>query len=98
MGEYPRLASFSVDTSSFCARILKMNPNPLENKMSHPDPLYDIDNSYDEDAYYDEDCYVEDDYYDDSMDGDFDSACVMQDSELMRTTVTMGRITDELHY
>jgi hypothetical protein len=74
MGEYPRLASFSVDTSSFCARILKMNPNPLENKMSHPDPLYDIDNSYDEDAYYDEDCYVEDDYYDDSMDGDFDSA------------------------
>ena len=74
MGEYPRLASFSVDTSSFCAKIVKMTPNPLENKMSHPDPLYDIDNSYDEDAYYDEDCYVEDDYYDDSMDGDFDSA------------------------
>ena len=25
-------------------------------------------------ANYEEECYVEDDYYDDSMDGDFDSA------------------------
>ena len=41
--------------------------------MSHPDPCYDPDNSYEDDemAYnYDD----HDDYYDDSMDGDFDSA------------------------
>ena len=42
--------------------------------MSHPDPLYDVDNAYDEDYYDDEECYIEEDYYDDSMDGDFDSA------------------------
>jgi len=88
MGDYPRLASFDLDTERFCARILKMNPNPLENKMSHPDPLYDMDNSYDNDEWIDIDDgmidvesfgemiedFHEDDYYDDSMDGDFDSA------------------------
>jgi hypothetical protein len=43
--------------------------------MSHPDPLYDPDNSYDddiEDTWYD-DIEDVDDRYDDSMDGDFDS-------------------------
>ena len=53
--------------------------------MSHPDPLYDEDNTYEEDVIYDDynDFYREDeieeddawdDSYDDSMDGDFDSA------------------------
>ena len=55
--------------------------------MSHPDPLYDADNSYEDDMNYDEDeCegeIVEDgDYdedecdrsdFDESMDGDFES-------------------------
>lgn len=58
--------------------------------MSHPDPLYDPDNSYNEDFdmdndtnyddyndFYDEDNSGEIDWYDegdDSMDGDHDSA------------------------
>jgi hypothetical protein len=59
--------------------------------MSHPDPLYDPDNSEDDDMNYDDhddfyqevedynDYYIEennvdDDDYDDSMDGDHDSA------------------------
>ena len=55
--------------------------------MSHPDPLYDPDNSEDDDMNYDfyqevedyNDYYIEensvdDDDYDDSMDGDHDSA------------------------
>jgi hypothetical protein len=53
--------------------------------MSHPDPLYDADNSNEDDVVYDDynDFYREDeieednvwdDSYDDSMDGDFDSA------------------------
>ena len=62
--------------------------------MSHPDPLYDPENSYEDDVVYDDynDFYGEamdyEDYnddveeevdvwdysYDDSMDGDFDSA------------------------
>lgn len=55
--------------------------------MSHPDPLYDPDNSYEDDMNYDDynDFYGDDisaedlengwnDSYDDSMDGDHDSA------------------------
>jgi hypothetical protein len=53
--------------------------------MSHPDPLYDPENSEDDDMYFNEPDendvpFVEylyddhDDFYDDSMDGDFDSA------------------------
>lgn len=53
--------------------------------MSHPDPLYDSDNSYEDDMNYDDyndfNEMVEDgaddfwyDDVDDSMDGDFDSA------------------------
>lgn len=59
--------------------------------MSHPDPLYDPENSYEDDMDYNyddhDDFYGEsadysdynddrdlDDSYDDSMDGDFDSA------------------------
>lgn len=49
--------------------------------MSHPDSLYDPDNSYEDDMNYDDynDFHemVEDsanDFYDDSMDGDHDSA------------------------
>jgi hypothetical protein len=55
--------------------------------MSHPDPCYDPDNSYEDDMnyddyndFYDEDISAEDlgngwnDSYDDSMDGDHDSA------------------------
>jgi hypothetical protein len=53
--------------------------------MSHPDPLYDPENSEDDDMYFSEPDesdvpFVEylyddhDDFYDDSMDGDFDSA------------------------
>jgi hypothetical protein len=56
--------------------------------MSHPDPLYDPDNAYEDDMNYDyyndfnemaeggadDDWEDWDDSYDDSMDGDFDSA------------------------
>ena len=49
--------------------------------MSHPDPLFDPDNSYEDDMNYDDyndfNEMVEDradDFYDDSMDGDHDSA------------------------
>ncbi len=55
--------------------------------MSHPDPLYDPDNSEDDDMdydfaqevedyndYYIEENSVDDDDYDDSMDGDHESA------------------------
>lgn len=47
--------------------------------MSHPDPCYDPDNSYEDDMNYDDhdDFYGEAldyDDYNDSMDGDFDSA------------------------
>lgn len=38
--------------------------------MSHPDPCYDPDNSYEDDMNYDD----YNDFYDDSMDGDHDSA------------------------
>ena len=73
MNDNPRLGFFDIDTDRFSAMMDELlKKGTIE--MSHPDPLYDIDNAYDEDAYYDEDCYVEDDYYDDSMDGDFDSA------------------------
>jgi len=78
MGEYPRLASFSVDTSSFCARILKMNPNHLENEMAqyHDDEWIDVDDGVIDVESFGEmiEDFHEDDYYDDSMDGDFDSA------------------------
>ena len=45
MGDYPRLASFDLDTERFCARILKMNPNPLESEMAqyHDDEWIDVD-------------------------------------------------------
>ena len=52
--------------------------------MSHPDPLFDPENSYEDDEMnshfddyqydYHDDFYGEDDSYDDSMDGDHDSA------------------------
>ena len=51
--------------------------------MSHPDPCYDPDNSYEDDMNYNYDDFCDfnddyeshrDDYYDDSMDGDHDSA------------------------
>lgn len=47
--------------------------------MSHPDPLFDPDNSYEDDMNYDDynDFYdedIDDDSYDDSMDGDAESA------------------------
>lgn len=53
--------------------------------MSHPDPLYDSDNSYEDDMNYDDyndfnemaEDGADDFWYDDvddSMDGDFDSA------------------------
>jgi hypothetical protein len=52
-----------------------------EKIMSHPDPCYDPDNSYEDDMNYDDyndfNEMVEDradDFYDDSMDGDHDSA------------------------
>jgi hypothetical protein len=57
-----------------------------EKIMSHPDPCYDPDNSYEDDMNYDDynDFYGEvnaedlengwNDSYDDSMDGDHDSA------------------------
>jgi len=41
--------------------------------MSHPDPLFDPDNSYEDDMYYD-DYDTFEDMVDDSMDGDHDSA------------------------
>jgi len=74
MGEYPRLAAFALDTDDFCAKILKM-PQTQEMSMNyHDDEWIDLDDGMSEEGYYDEECYVEDDYYDDSMDGDFDSA------------------------
>ena len=89
MGEYPRLASFTVDMEKFCAMMDEFK-KPKENEMTPSDNIYrsdydDVDgivdvDGYGEDAYNDgwdvddyEDGY-EDDYYDDSMDGDFDSA------------------------
>lgn len=47
--------------------------------MSHPDPLYDADNSHEDDMIYHDDTadpnYNDhDDFYSDNMDGDFDSA------------------------
>ena len=48
--------------------------------MSHPDPLFDADNSYDDDDMSlvgdEDDSNYDDyhDYHDDSMDGDHDSA------------------------
>ena len=48
--------------------------------MSHPDPLYDPDNSYEDDMIYSDDIDYndfyedEDDSFDDSMDGDAESA------------------------
>jgi len=88
MGEYPRLASFAIDTEKFCAMIDEFK-NPKESKMNYHDDemflepdesdipfteyLYDQYNDFHSDDE-NEECYVEDDYYDDSMDGDFDSA------------------------
>ena len=78
MGNYPRLASFDLDTERFCARILKMNPNPLENEMAqyHDDEWIDVDDGMIDVESFGEmiEDFHEDDYYDDSMDGDFDSA------------------------
>ena len=78
MGDYPRLASFDLDTERFCARILKMNPNPLENEMTqyHDDEWIDVDDGMIDVESFGEmiEDFHEDDYYDDSMDGDFDSA------------------------
>lgn len=78
MGDYPRLASFDLDTERFCARILKMNPNPLENEMAqyHDDEWIDVDDGIIDVESFGEmiEDFHEDDYYDDSMDGDFDSA------------------------
>jgi hypothetical protein len=44
--------------------------------MSHPDPLYDYHDDFYGEDWNDvmEDNMVEEDYYDDSMDGDHDSA------------------------
>jgi len=78
MEDYPRLASFDLDTERFCARILKMNPNPLENEMAqyHDDEWIDVDDGMIDVESFGEmiEDFHEDDYYDDSMDGDFDSA------------------------
>lgn len=74
MGEYPRLAAFSLDTDDFCAKIVKMSQTQEMTMNYHDDEWIDLDNGMSEEGYYDEECYVEDDYYDDSMDGDFDSA------------------------
>ena len=78
MGDYPRLASFDLDTERFCARILKMNPNSLENEMAqyHDDEWIDVDDGMIDVESFGEmiEDFHEDDYYDDSMDGDFDSA------------------------
>jgi hypothetical protein len=69
MNDNPRLGFFDVDPEKFSAMMDELlEKGTIE--MSHPDPLYDIDNAYDEDTYYDDDCYVDDD----SMDGDFDTA------------------------
>jgi hypothetical protein len=51
-----------------------------EKVMSHPDPLFDPENSYEDDDMYIHDDTLDpnyddyDDFYNDSMDGDFDSA------------------------
>lgn len=96
MGEYPRIASFGIDMTKFCAMIDKFQ-KPKENEMTPKENIYrsdrdsidqdwqdivdthhgDIDGivdieGYGEDAY--NDGWDDDDYYDDSMDGDFDSA------------------------
>jgi hypothetical protein len=50
-----------------------------EKVMSHPDPLFDPENSYEDDDMYIYDDTIDpnyddhDDFYNDSMDGDFDS-------------------------
>ena len=87
MNDNPRLCFFDIDTDRFSAMMDELlKKGTIE--MSHPDPLYDIDNSYDNDEWIDIDDgtidvesfgemiedFHEDDYYDDSMDGDFDTA------------------------
>ena len=42
--------------------------------MSHPDPCYDPDYDDHDDFHYGEDISADDNDYDDSMDGDHDSA------------------------
>ena len=60
MNDNPRLGFFDIDPDHFSAMMDELlKKGTIE--MSHPDPLYDEDNSHD------------DDYYDDSMDGDHES-------------------------
>jgi hypothetical protein len=100
MGEYPRLASFEIDTEKFCAMIDEFK-NPKESKMS----IYRSD--------YDEVDGIVDVVVGmlmimlriTRMDtrmiitmiawmGILIQPCVTQDSGLTRTMVTMGRTTD----
>ena len=64
MNEYPRLGFFDLDTDKFCAMIEEMKEKGIVDMADYED-FEDAE----EFGYY-EDC----DRYDDSMDGDFDSA------------------------
>ena len=76
MNDNPRLGFFDIDTDRFSAMMDELlKKGTIEMANYNDDEWIDVDDGVmSEDSYYDEDCYVEDDYYDDSMDGDFDTA------------------------
>jgi hypothetical protein len=64
MNNFPRLGYFDIDPDKFAAMIEEFKREDVIDMADHSDPIWD-------DVI--EDNNVED-YYDDSMDGDFDSA------------------------
>ena len=69
MNNFPRLGFFDVDPERFDAMMKELTNTGVITMANYED-----DEWIDVDGGISEECYVEDDYYDDSMDGDFDSA------------------------
>lgn len=64
MNNFPRLGFFDIDPDKFAAMIEEFKRKDVIDMADHNDPIWD-------DVIEDNNV---DDYYDDSMDGDFDSA------------------------
>ena len=64
MNNFPRLGYFDIDPEKFAAMIEEFKRKDVIDMTDHSDPIWD-------DVIEDNNV---DDYYDDSMDGDFDSA------------------------
>lgn len=64
MNNFPRLGYFDIDPDKFAAMIEEFKRKDVIDMTDHSDPIWD-------DVIEDNNV---DDYYDDSMDGDFDSA------------------------